>query len=147
MQIKLQNEYFDLDLGNAAQGLESVATIRLPNSEDDEDFLSSLAYVLVERLAVVPDCIDLQPTISTLTASAIVVNIEARSGGDEPIFDGFRSEIEPEALAMFLLKAVRWGDVETATPNKRLALEVAEAFGPDWAQVLYHFAVLVTKLA
>lgn len=31
--------------------------------------------------------------------------------------------------------------------NKRLALEVAERLGPDWAQALYHFAVLVTKLA
>lgn len=31
--------------------------------------------------------------------------------------------------------------------NKRLALETAERLGPDWAQALYHFAVLVTKLA
>lgn len=31
--------------------------------------------------------------------------------------------------------------------NKRLALEAAERIGPDWAQALYHFAVLVTKLA
>lgn len=31
--------------------------------------------------------------------------------------------------------------------NKRLALEAAERLGPDWAQALYHFSVLVTKLA
>lgn len=31
--------------------------------------------------------------------------------------------------------------------NKRLALEAAERLGPDWAQALYRFAVLVTKLA
>lgn len=30
--------------------------------------------------------------------------------------------------------------------NKRLALEAAERIGPDWAQALYRFAVLVTKL-
>lgn len=31
--------------------------------------------------------------------------------------------------------------------DKRLALEVAEAIGPDHAQKLYRFAVLVTKIA
>ena len=32
-------------------------------------------------------------------------------------------------------------------PDKLLALEVAEALGPTRAQELYHFIVLVTKLA
>ena len=35
----------------------------------------------------------------------------------------------------------------TEGPDKLLALEVAEALGPARAQELYHFIVLVTKLA
>jgi hypothetical protein len=31
--------------------------------------------------------------------------------------------------------------------DKRLAIDVAETLGPDHAQTLYKFAVLVTKLA
>lgn len=31
--------------------------------------------------------------------------------------------------------------------NKKAALDVAEALGPDWAQAWYRFIVLVTKLA
>lgn len=50
------------------------------------------------------------------------------------------------ALAAMLLQ-FPFGDVETERPNRQLALEAADVLGPDYAQLLYRFAVLVTKLA
>ena len=38
------------------------------------------------------------------------------------------------------------GDPEAAL-DRHLAVDVADTIGPDWAQALYRFAVLVTKLA
>lgn len=36
---------------------------------------------------------------------------------------------------------------ELSMNDKKLALAMADAMGPDWAQWMYRFAVLVTKLA
>lgn len=52
------------------------------------------------------------------------------------------------ALANIFLNLPLTTDADPDGPlDKRLALEVAEAIGPDHAQKLYRFAVLVTKIA
>jgi len=57
------------------------------------------------------------------------------------------AELDDEQIANLLLTAVDWGDPETETPNRHLAVEMAEAFGPDHSQVMYRFAVLMTRVA
>ena len=61
----------------------------------------------------------------------------------------FVRELSPEVLADFMLQiqvTVEPGDPEELV-NKKLAVEVADMLGPDWAQAWYHFIVLVTKVA
>lgn len=65
---------------------------------------------------------------------------------DEEMSREFITQLSNENIAKLLLQ-MHFGDIFTEKPNKRLAVEVSEQFGPEWAQVLYHFAVLVTKLA
>lgn len=67
----------------------------------------------------------------------------------QPSNANFIEDLSDKAIANLLLKmpiTKEPGNPEAGV-NKRLALEAAEALGPDWAQSLYRFAVLVTKLA
>jgi len=57
------------------------------------------------------------------------------------------AELDDEQIANLLLTAVDWGDLEAGTLNRHLAVEMAVAFGPDHSQVMYHFAVLMTRIA
>lgn len=59
-----------------------------------------------------------------------------------------------ESRVQLVFQALMNGTSEPAggfadfTPNGKLfAIDLAETIGPDYAQVLYHFAKLVTKLA
>lgn len=59
--------------------------------------------------------------------------------------------LTPEARSqlIFLLLTVGHSDVncELDTAGKQFAVVLAETMGPDWAQWLYNFAKVVTKLA
>ena len=56
--------------------------------------------------------------------------------------------LTPEGMVADLLLQIPWTEGgPTARPNRNLALEATDVLGPDWGQALYHFAVLVTKLA
>lgn len=62
-------------------------------------------------------------------------------------FSAFESA-SPEIMAAMLLQIpITENHDPEAKLNKKLALAVADTFGPDWAQAFYRFAVLVTKLA
>ena len=68
---------------------------------------------------------------------------------EKPDHGAFFEHLSDKAAATVLLNlrlTTELGNHESGV-NKRLALETAERLGPDWAQALYHFAVLVTKLA
>lgn len=60
----------------------------------------------------------------------------------------FIEGLSPAAIGAIILNLplTRNGDPDGPI-DKHLAVEVAEALGPDWAQALYRFTVLVTKLA
>ena len=57
------------------------------------------------------------------------------------------AELDDEQIANLLLTAVPWGDLEAGTLNRHLAVEMAEAFGPEQSQTMYHFTVLMTRIA
>jgi hypothetical protein len=89
------------------------------------------------------------PVVAQTLARTLARVIDVADGLDDPaeMYHDALAEVDHNALAAFLLPAIDWGEMETEKPNKLLALAVAEEFGPNWAQVLYRFAVLVTKLA
>ena len=60
----------------------------------------------------------------------------------------FVDDLTPEAVATIILNLpiTKERGPHEAVVNKRLALETADRIGPDQAQALYRFAVLVTKL-
>ena len=79
-----------------------------------------------------------------LEAGAVHLNELATLGGWEEGFTQFVERLDNEALGQLLLQfPFTEGDER---PNRKLALEVADILGPDYAQDLYRFAVLVTKL-
>ena len=55
--------------------------------------------------------------------------------------------VPEEAIAAYIATIDFNKDGEPRQSNRVLALEVADALGVEGAQRLYHFAVLVTKLA
>lgn len=117
--------------------------------EQAGDIGEALAVSLVEMLNGgngLPNA-EVTPVFAKAVTEAAALTIEQAAGLTDPedLFAPINTT-EVSALAEFMLQ-LPWGDAETERPNKRLALEVAETFGPDWAQVLYRFAVLVTKLA
>lgn len=66
------------------------------------------------------------------------------------------SKALPPASVAQLISALPLSEPGTTTyrdgqplprPNRRVALAAAEILGPDGCQLLYHFAVLVTKLS
>lgn len=57
-----------------------------------------------------------------------------------------RVQLASQAL-MYGTSDLTEGPANFTPKGKMLAIEMAETIGPDWAQVLYHFAKLVTKLA
>ena len=73
----------------------------------------------------------------------------AEMGGWEEGFAQCVEKLSNEALGQLLLQfPLTESPVDTeGRPNRQLALEVADIIGPDHAQALYRFAVLVTKLA
>ena len=84
-------------------------------------------------------------------ADAMREHIEAWGDVDShEFFDTLFSRMNAPTIGNCILQmplAANPMEARTANVNKTLALEVAEVLGPDHAQTLYHFAVLVTKLA
>lgn len=76
----------------------------------------------------------------------LVIGSEAQDVHLE-FFAGFVRAMPEEMLARLLLQFPLTDGLDTGRVNRKLALAVAEEFGPDWAQTLYRFSVLVTKLA
>ena len=66
----------------------------------------------------------------------------------EMFFGYAAGNLPKEAIAQLMMQSFDMEpDGNFTRHEKNLALEFAEAFGPDYAQRLYRFAVLVTKLA
>ena len=61
------------------------------------------------------------------------------------VYEYLNGKLSNEAFANLILQ--RFSPIEAAKSEKQMALDVAEVLGPDWAQRLYRFTVLVTKLA
>lgn len=64
----------------------------------------------------------------------------------ETLMEHVVSRFDNTQRAAFLLQCLSSPD-EMTREEKAFAVEVADHIGPDFAQKLYHFAVLVTKLA
>lgn len=63
----------------------------------------------------------------------------------------FATMLRPEERAVLIfqgltVRAGTDGGMELGKADKAFAVELAETLGPDWAQWLYRFSVLVTKL-
>lgn len=114
--------------------------------EDRADYIQEMATSLESIIDNYPESV--RPYVQVLTLNAALMAMDmmpehiSETGADSLL----RSEhMSPTVAALFSELPI--GDVTTEKLNKRFALEVAEVVGPDWAQVLYRFAVLVTKLA
>ena len=72
-------------------------------------------------------------------------------GFDNEDWDSFTTFLTDKALARLILQIPITEGPGNADPDaairKHFAVDVADEIGPDWAQALYRFAVLVTKLA
>jgi hypothetical protein len=144
-----------LELNNMLFNLESCGkdTFRLHFDDEDteaadrSDLLEALAAMLGAAILTTPEYV--RPVTVECTVYAAARAVAAAPGLADPaeLFALFGKTLDDEEMATFLAHAIQWGDVETELPNKRLALAVAESFGPEMAQLLYRFAVLVTKLA
>jgi len=108
----------------------------------------SLALEMIEALfsLLEPEAAPYLDTVDAAIALGAQAVETACAITDEPEDSLSRFTLSPEAMAQHLLQLPFTSDCFN-TMNKRLALETAEAFGPDHAQGLYRFAVLVTKLA
>ena len=78
-------------------------------------------------------------------AAFITLSHAAESYDPSEFFGPTRACLSDEAFAHILLQLIRENG-EKLEQNVRAA-QVADIIGPDHAQALYHFAVLVTKLA
>lgn len=62
-------------------------------------------------------------------------------------FSTFIKKLSPKAQAAMMMQFPIAPESDPYKVNKVFAAQVAETFGPEWAQSLYHFAVLVTRIA
>lgn len=68
--------------------------------------------------------------------------------GDSPLVDDILGALPPITLGQLLLKFPLTQDgLDTGSLDRHLAVDVADAIGPDWGQTWYRFICLVTKLA
>ena len=84
----------------------------------------------------------------TICDAAEILNGLAEQGECEAAFGAFAERLSDASIGQLLLQLPFTevvGDPESRSA-RYLAVEVADALGPDHAQALYHFAVLVTKL-
>jgi hypothetical protein len=74
---------------------------------------------------------------------------EELAAWDEEEWSEFAGLLPRSAIGQLLLQLPITEEPfnDTSQLDKHLAVDVAEALGPDWAQAWYRFIVLVTKLA
>lgn len=113
---------------------------------DRSDLLEAMSGILGAAIATTPEYVRPSTIECTIYAAACAVDATPGLGDPAELFASFGESLEEDSMASFLRHAIPWGDAESEAPNKRLALAVAEEFGPEMAQLLYRFAVLVTKL-
>ena len=112
---------------------------------DLSDEIQSKAEELLSLVRRDPDCIT--PYTVTMAAETFVAVCDVSDGLDEwsAMVHGLR-ELDHTAFAQILMEKLSV-QTELTKADKMLALNVATHMGPDWAQKLYRFSVLVTKLA
>lgn len=98
---------------------------------------------------VEPDSVD-QENLSHALMECMAEQLNVRVNlGDDYLLDSFSRKLDYTSIGQLLLKfpLTETDNNPDSRPNRALALAVADELGPDWAQALYRFAVLVTKLA
>lgn len=111
----------------------------------DEDLIEGLAGALALQIARHPGA--LRPHAVNLTSEAFVKAANLSVGLDNLAeFFGVFRELDPEVFGQLLMEQLGHPD-EVRREDKMRALAIADHMGSDWAQKLYRFAVLVTKLA
>jgi hypothetical protein len=108
------------------------------------DMIDALAEALCAMASANPEAI--RPHALKQTSEAFVEMANAAHSTDDPseLFADFR-ELDPIVFGQILMENLGHPD-EVNPEDKHRAIDVAEHIGSDWAQKLYRFAVLVTKL-
>jgi len=117
---------------------------------ETEEAISNIAAILHDLVSDYPENIRSDVVHSTVWAFVEAANTAGNIDEPEYLYSGV-SALAPDAAGEFLLQYIGGlGNPDTEKLNDKGILHasrVAEAIGPDWAQILYRFAVLVTKLA
>ena len=122
--------------------LTGVRTILVPHAvESDYDDVDPSWVAPLERLTEAVKCDgNIHHLASELPADLLAFIIMQWMGGGH---GDSRIREEPHTRRTSL-EQTWW---KTTSRGKRDALTMADKLGPDWAQALYHFMVLVTKLS
>lgn len=130
-----------------------VTTARFKDTHEDCE--SDTIEYIAEALAGITDGyhgIFRPGTVRAITEAFTNISHEAEDLDDAEYMFGSVRDINTHVFAFLLMEflAECTDAVESETlsrAGKRRAIDVAEVLGPDWAQLLYRFAVLTTKLA
>jgi len=107
--------------------------------------LQILAVALTTLCKEYPELV--RPHTAECALEAALLTLDAAEGLDDPAeFYVPAQELTGRQIGHLLMQGLQNGDKLTHDDKQR-ALDAAEVMGPEWAQVLYRFAVLVTKLA
>lgn len=111
------------------------------------------AEIMARTFSAMPEEIGSPDQLHQLVSALIIFQDLADEDRDEQVNVGMAlnymlpNVMKAVLLMQFLRDCVDPDADRLSRDGKMAALEFSEILGPDWAQVFYRFAVLVTKLA